>query len=333
MAEGQQPNVDPALLQAQIAARQERRDIIAREAEKISKCDGADPTLVRAWVQEVQLARNLPDNAAAVELVSSTAAGAFKVELEAFLGQQADRAGTRWEDIKEHMLKCFVSADQVEYHRRLLSQVKQLPSENILAYNRRFRAAANEAFPGPRNADQNRELVRAYGKGLQETAAARKLVSENWPDTLEAAFNRMTTRETGQERFEHLGRAEEPMEVSATVKPIVSTNNDDKPEWVKHIEAIHTRIARMEAVNAAQAPRTKSAPRAPPSRRKQGEYTPDGRPICFHCKRAGHIARECHQRQCERRQTVPHRRPNPERTYSQRPSGRPGQSPPSQPKN
>ena len=85
---------DPQQVQAEIAARNERRSIIAVEIAKVQKCDGSDPALVRQWIQEIQLARGLPDNAAAIELISSTAAGVFKLELEAFLQQQDDRDNT-----------------------------------------------------------------------------------------------------------------------------------------------------------------------------------------------------------------------------------------------
>jgi hypothetical protein len=178
--------------QAEIAARNERRQIITKELAKITKCDGSDPTLVRQWVQEIQLARGLPDNAAAVELISGSTCGTFKLELEAFLAQQANHEHAQWDDIRTHLLQCFVSADHAEFHRGLLAKVRQQPRENILAYNCRFWQAALEAFLGNRNADQSRELVRLYGKGLWEAVAAKKLVNAGWPATLEAAFTRMS---------------------------------------------------------------------------------------------------------------------------------------------
>ncbi|ELU13091.1 hypothetical protein CAPTEDRAFT_196473 [Capitella teleta] len=209
--------------QAEIAARNERRQIILNEINKVTKCDGSDPTLVCQWIQEIQLARGLPDNAAAIELISGSTCGAFKLELEAFLAQQPNRDAVLWEDIRTHLLQCFVSANHAEFHRGLLTKVRQQPGENILAYNRRFRQAALEAFPGDRNADQNRELVRIYGKGLLEAAAARKLVTAGWPATLEEAFNRMSARKTAQERYRHLGRHEEAMEVAAYSSPPATT--------------------------------------------------------------------------------------------------------------
>ncbi|ELU07367.1 hypothetical protein CAPTEDRAFT_211473, partial [Capitella teleta] len=108
--------------QAEIAARNERRQIILNEINKVTKCDGSDPTLVRQWIQEIQLARGLPDNAAAIELISGSTCGAFKLELEAFLAQQPNRDAVLWEDIRTHLLQCFVSADHAEFHRGLLTK-------------------------------------------------------------------------------------------------------------------------------------------------------------------------------------------------------------------
>ena len=51
--------------------------------------------------------RDLPDNAAAIELITATTVGAFRLELEAFLSQQPNRDHTQWNDIRTHMLSCF----------------------------------------------------------------------------------------------------------------------------------------------------------------------------------------------------------------------------------
>ena len=204
--------------QTQIALRAERRALVARECAKITKCDGSCPDLIRTWTTEVALARGLPDNEAAIELITSTSSGALKLELESFLDEQEDWNGTPWNAIRTHLLQCFVSSDHQEFLRSLVAKIKQNPGENILAYNRRFRQAASEAFPGDRNPDQNRELVRLYGKGLLEASAAKKLVEQGWPLTLELAFARMNNRSTAQERYQHLGRDEEPMEISPLPK-------------------------------------------------------------------------------------------------------------------
>lgn len=205
------------------ALRAERRDLIARQCNKVTKCDGSSPDLVRVWTSEVALARDLPDNQAAIEMVCSTTTGALRIELEAFLDNQPDRNGTQWGDIRTHILQCFVSSDHQEFLRNLVARTKQQPGENILAYNRRFRQAAGEAFPGDRNVEQNRELVRIYGRGLLQAADAKKLVSDGWPQDLENAFTRMSNRETASERYQHLGRREEPMEIAPLRNPVPET--------------------------------------------------------------------------------------------------------------
>lgn len=102
----------------------------------------------------MQLIRGLPDNAAAIELLTSTAVGAFRLEIEVFLDQQPERNKT-WNNIKTHMLSCFVRSNQQEYYKGLLAQVKQMLAENIRANSRCFCQAASEVFPGNRNMDQN----------------------------------------------------------------------------------------------------------------------------------------------------------------------------------
>lgn len=297
----------PLQQQAEIAARAERRAIISAEIEKIQKCDGSDPTLVRQWIQEIQLARGLPDNAAAVELISSSTSGAFKLELEAYLQQQDNRNDTPWQAIRTHLLQCFVSADHQEFHRGLLAKVKQQPNENILAYNRRFRQAALEAFPGDRNVDQSRELVRLYGKGLLEPAAARKLVAEGWPATLENAFTRMTDRETAQERYSHLGRREEPMELAAyaTRQPLEQPKKTDLDLVQRKLDQLMTKLAKMELQKSSVQP-TMQYPQTPQTTYSTEQGTPprmDAQlphsrppPRCYNCQKLGHIARRCPNR-------------------------------------
>jgi len=291
--------------QADIAARTERRQIIAAEIKRITKCDGSDPTLVRQWIQEIQLARGLPDNAAAIELISGSTTGVFKLELEAFLGQQANRDDVPWQAIRTHLLQCFVSADHQEFHRGLLAKVKQQPGENILAYNRRFRQAALEAFPGERNADQNRELVRLYGKGLLEAIAAKKLVTNGWPQTLENAFERMSARETAQERYQHLGRQEEDMEVAVVATPTAVPVDTIQ----RKLDQLMTKMSKLEIQQQQQRDQRSSSsyrssynPRRPPptyqqSPRRMDRPSPRNRPTedrtCYRCQQQGHIARDC----------------------------------------
>jgi hypothetical protein len=230
------------------------------------------------------------------------------LELEAFLAQQANRDLVQWDDIRTHLLQCFVSADHAEIHRGLLAKVQQQPGENILAYNRRFRQAALEAFPGDRNADQNRELVRLYGKGLLQAAAAKKLVTTGWPATLEEAFTRMSDRETAQERYQHLGRREEEaMEVaafsqaslSAPTSPQQREQQQEKKTEIdaltKKLDQVMTKLAKMEHQQQQQPMRYNSSRSGGPPR--SGGYTGQNEgQRCYRCHTMGHIAKNCPQR-------------------------------------
>ncbi|ELT93870.1 hypothetical protein CAPTEDRAFT_210089 [Capitella teleta] len=182
-----------------IQLRQERRDIVRYQASKVTPCDRSAPELVRAWLRDVQaLLVHLKDVAMLHEFMLSTSSGSFRNEIQALIDQHHPGQAMVWERMHDHLLAAFVSPDHVEYQKTLLREVQQLPGKGILAYNRCFRTAAQEAFPAPQTPDQHREMVKLYRRGLSRASDAHKLVAENWPPTIEAAFQQMLTRETGE---------------------------------------------------------------------------------------------------------------------------------------
>jgi hypothetical protein len=310
-----------------IQLRQERRDIVRYQASKVTPCDGSAPELVRAWLRDVQaLLVHLNDVAMLHEFMLSTSSGSFRNEIQALIEQHHPGQAMTWERMHDHLLAAFVSPDHVEYQKTLLRQVQQLPGEGILAYNRRFRTAAQEAFPAPQTPDQHREMVKLYGRGLSRASDAHKLVAENWPPTIETAFQRMLTRETGGERFRHLERVEEPMEVAATTPARVSETNQKHPQPLpsphqanyimpsadtgyvqrpnghdnidlsKQLEQIMTKFAKLEASQKVDKARAqgKEISRTPHSaadrrdRRTQRETR-----TCHYCQKQGHLKRDC----------------------------------------
>lgn len=277
--------------QANILARGERREILRQETAKIERCDGADPGMVRRWIKEVQLSLAHLDNPMRIELIALTTFGPLRMELEAFLDTQEVREDTPWPEIRAHVLHTFVSADHAEYQRTLLAQIKQKPGENILRYNMRFRDAALEAFPGQRTADQQRELVRLYGAGLHNDADAQRLVRDGWPATVENAFTTMANRETGVERYAHLGRREEYMDVDAI-------HRKQEPSKDPQLEMIISKLAALEAANKVQQRNAKrrTHDRVPRTERPANDWKPSRRGECYTCGRPGHFARDCRQR-------------------------------------
>jgi hypothetical protein len=103
--------------------RKEHREAIRIEAQRITKCDGSDPTLVRAWIEEVELCH--PPQGCVVPVIVDTVSGAFRQELEHFLDGQLNRDTTAWAPILDHLLAAFVSTDATEYQRAALTKITQ----------------------------------------------------------------------------------------------------------------------------------------------------------------------------------------------------------------
>lgn len=112
-----------------------------------------------------------------LDLLGATTSGSFHMEIEAFLARQQDQLQTPWVAMRDHLLAASVSTDHQEYQRGLLAKVQQQSGETLLTFHRRFREAANEAYPGNRSVDQNWDLVGLYGETLLKASDARKLVS------------------------------------------------------------------------------------------------------------------------------------------------------------
>ena len=105
-----------------------------------------------------------------------------------------------------------------------MEKVKQGGFDTSAAYGRRFREAADLAYPEPqggRNEDQNRLLLRSYMKGLRDMHIVERLVREGRPTTFAQAMMLVQEYEADDYRL-HLAldetvdnRLEEPMEIAA----------------------------------------------------------------------------------------------------------------------
>ena len=85
------------------------------------------------------------------EIAIDTSFGSLRDDLEDILHQNPN---AQW------------AANEDDTLRREVEQITQRASENTASYVRRFREAANKAYPAPRNPDQERIVLCLFCKGL-----------------------------------------------------------------------------------------------------------------------------------------------------------------------
>ena len=341
----QQPQYQPPLLAVQFQqyldhdrqvraqesqnARVARQESDARQkadtqVKRVPKCDGSTPTLVREWLREVTLTANYSDKT--VYIASQSATGAMRREIEHFLDAQPNRHAVTWPQLRAHLEQAFLSPHEDDKLRHEVEQIKQAAYETTASYGRRFREAADLAYPAPgaaaqRNADQTRLLLRAYMRGLRDRRIVERLVREGRPADFSAAMTLVQAYEADDYRL-HLalnegvieGRMEEPMEIGAVggapADPPALVR--DMAEIRRQVNGLTTQFTRLMAT-LNQAPPAPMPPQASggsgnPRRRddRDAGYAAaypapshdqgPGPLTCNYCHRQGHIARNCRRR-------------------------------------
>ena len=137
-----------------------------------------------------------------------------------------------------------------------------------------------------RMADQGRLLIRAYIKSLHSKDTARAILRAS-PASLTDAMATAIDSDEVEDALQHLGHTqEEPMDVSAVVpnpKPSITVET-----LSKQLDKMNSKITKMECQiqqGGTYRPTRQAGINNPRSR--------NGKPICFFCNQAGHIARHC----------------------------------------
>jgi hypothetical protein len=299
-------------------ARNEKADVRELERQLIKTttiCDGSSPQSVRDWINEIEIIRpQAQSNSARPEslmiIVTQTITGSLRREIERFLITYCDREGCRrlrvpWPVVRDHIRKSYLSINEDAYLREQVQNVKQSPYETIANFTRRFRDAAEAAYPvDSRNEDQNRILLEAFGRGLSNDEVALEVLQRGQPVDLDRAIELALSTERGVQEFLRIRRGERAMEIASVGGAQTPATQRSAPnsEILKAVEGlqrtsekIHTRLAKLEL----QQQRDKSAHG---SGRRKGiksnptqSWTSDGRPICLLCGKAGHMKRDCWQ--------------------------------------
>jgi hypothetical protein len=169
---------------AQINHNRTRDDQIVKGLTKrITTCDGTVSAFVRDWLDTIEVslpaAANIPQ--AAITMAAATVSGPLLREVERFLSTQPNRFTTPWNLLREHIRATFLSADEQERLRQEMENLRMSAYDDIVTYNRKFREAAEKAFPLPRNPDVDRIILHCYEKNLYSKQLVQKLVVENNP--------------------------------------------------------------------------------------------------------------------------------------------------------
>jgi len=299
------------------------RAYIADQKTRIGVCDGSSAAQVRAWIEEIELSLPILKRAppSLLEVITSTVVGPFRKELERFIEayrehNKVHRHEVPWEHIKRHMRDSFLAINEEEQLRNEMETLKQTPYESVASYNRRFRDAAESAYPtATRNEDQYRVIFKAYARGLRDSDIARKLIEAGAQHTLEDALSQTEGYASAKDRYQRLGRVEEPMEVG-NVKEEPKSETQEKLVTLlealgKRLERMSTRIAKVEAnqdrprqSREQRRPRESSLPPRRSAITARRDPTPPPRfrdrrtgepPVCYNCNKRGHVAKNCRQ--------------------------------------
>ena len=323
--------------QARAQARQEadNRQKAEAQVKRVPPCDGATPQGVREWIAEVDLTRHYSDST--VYIASQTAKSALRRELEHFLSSQRDRRLVTWDQLKAHLQGAFLSPHEDDRLRHELEKVKQGAYETSASYGRRYREAADLAYPDPvgaaRNENQVRLLLKHYLRGLRDRHTVERLVREGRPADFSQAMTLVQGYEADDYRLslaldEHVdGRREEAMEVGAYSRapparaqgPVTKEADEnysrDLAEMKRQVSGLTQQFTKLVATLKNQPQdASKTVGRQPHGRgqpRKEGrpaaagqedlnQFSSEGLPICNYCKKSGHIARNCLKRQRQR---------------------------------
>lgn len=268
---------------AQTLARIDRRGAVEEEAAKVELCDGTDPAATKAYLRCVQLCPRELQPA----VLKRTARGPLLRETVRWLqDHEFDFAAYRG-----HVLQAFVAHDVQGIARAELQSVARQPGEKVLSYNRRFREAADEAYPGARNEEQNENLVRLYAMGLRDSTKATKIISTGWPATLEDAMRRVAEKEVQASNLQRLGlsRQEEPMDVDAygPRKPVSSQQDKELHLLKTQYGKLEAKMDRLLERLANQTPAATSSTMLQKKKKRAEDRT------CYGCGDVGHIRRHC----------------------------------------
>lgn len=271
--------------------RAEIRAIEKRLSSQTTVCDGSSAQGVRQWIREIELVRPLcravcDTDRLIIRVAEDSVSGSLRIELCRYLERKAaennkDRYQVDWDSIKKHLQKTFLAVNEEEFLKDDIQGMQQSPYETLPSYNRRFREAADMAYPDiPRNSDQVRILVKAYLAGINDDelvkAVMKTLIGK--PRCLDTYMDTAAEYDENDDEYLRLGRAEKAMEVAAASPPVNKqppkvTSSTPPDETLKLVRKIASEQGYMKTqINSLQ--KTQQMQQRQPNRAPQQQQRP-----------------------------------------------------------
>jgi hypothetical protein len=254
------------------------------EAAQTSTCDGSDAKETQQYIRRVN---RVPEDLR-LAVLRKTAQGDLREELERFLQEQGENGAPTWHNTRAFLLQTFVSTDIQEACRTELEAMRQDKNESIMAFNRRFRSAASEAYPQEdRTEETHRLLMKVYGRALASDKMAKIMLRNGWPATIQAAMTLTADAETRDVSIAHLGRKEEAMEIDAFQRQRQPQPPVEQQRTQSFLAKLEAKIDRLgDDLKRVQREQRNIRPTRDASRRGETRR-------CYGCGQVGHLAKHC----------------------------------------
>jgi predicted Zn-ribbon and HTH transcriptional regulator len=262
------------------------------EARHIDSCDGGSVRAVREWVASIRLAGNrtidsLDRNVSMLKLIDYTISGDLFRSVSAFVRNKKD---VKWGEVLLHVLNAFLGPNEQDALKDVLEHMRQNQREDVLSYNRRFRHAADLAYPTPTDSDQA-HVTLLYMRSLLPGRLQVHLIDKD-PKTFDSALAITEAEHAKIQRrdrvLQSVTRSEEPMEVDS----IGESARERIQRQERELRELKRRLGNRE--------------------RSSDTTSTSGGKMCWFCKESGHFKSNCPKRKAFWRNKGGNPRPLPE---------------------
>ena len=253
---------------------QEMRDTMRALLAQTAQPDGTDPKVTRRWLTDVGMAP-VPRQ---MEVAAKSARGTLRkaVEAQIALGILAvpgtERHAVPWEPVRIHVQGHFLGPQDQALQRSELANMKQGAYEDALVFSRRFREVAESAYPTmPWHAQEERDIVRGFIRGLATESMSEELALRVRPATLAGAENALAQLQAAAREYGMLSERTKKVSAVGGAPPGIAPSQAETPGARSATQpgASHpTELARLEAQVASLSKRLGevAAFNAPPRR-------------------------------------------------------------------